>query len=123
MGPLIIIAVIVVVALAIVIPNICIVQQGRAYVIEFLGAYRTTWQMGLHVKVPFVERIARKVSLKEQVADFPPQPVISCTDGYRRCSGPSAPFSRREWPRQNRKSCRRAGSPRRQSSDTPSAPQ
>ena len=77
MGPFIIIGVIVVVALLIVIPNICIVQQGRAFVIEFLGAYRTTWQMGLHVKIPFVERIARKVSLKEQVADFPPQPVIT----------------------------------------------
>ena len=69
--------VIVLIILVIVIPNICIVQQGRAYVIEFLGAYRTTWQMGLHVKIPFVERIARKVSLKEQVADFPPQPVIT----------------------------------------------
>ena len=69
--------VVVLIILVIVIPNICIVQQGRAYVIEFLGAYRTTWQMGLHVKVPFVERIARKVSLKEQVADFPPQPVIT----------------------------------------------
>ena len=76
-GMFIALAVIVIVVLAIVIPNICIVQQGRAYVIEFLGAYRTTWQMGLHIKVPFVERIARKVSLKEQVADFPPQPVIT----------------------------------------------
>ncbi|MBQ7736952.1 MAG: peptidase, partial [Oscillospiraceae bacterium] len=76
-GILIALAVVAVVILVIVIPNICIVQQGRAYVIEFLGAYRTTWQMGLHLKVPFVERIARKVSLKEQVADFPPQPVIT----------------------------------------------
>ena len=66
-----------VITLVLIVPNICIVQQGRAYVIEFLGAYRTTWQMGLHVKIPFVERIARKVSLKEQVADFPPQPVIT----------------------------------------------
>ena len=77
MGPFIALAVIVVVTLLIIVPNICIVQQGRAYVIEFLGAYRTTWQMGLHMKIPFVERIARKVSLKEQVADFPPQPVIT----------------------------------------------
>ena len=76
-GIFIALIVIVVVVLVIIVPNICIVQQGRAYVIEFLGAYRTTWQMGLHVKVPFVERIARKVSLKEQVADFPPQPVIT----------------------------------------------
>ena len=76
-GFLIGLIVVVLIILVIVIPNICIVQQGRAYVIEFLGAYRTTWQMGLHVKVPFVERIARKVSLKEQVADFPPQPVIT----------------------------------------------
>ena len=77
MGPFIALAVIIVVVLLLVVPNICIVQQGRAYVIEFLGAYRTTWQMGLHIKIPFVERIARKVSLKEQVADFPPQPVIT----------------------------------------------
>ena len=77
MGPFIALAVIIVVTLLLIVPNICIVQQGRAYVIEFLGAYRTTWQMGLHVKIPFVERIARKVSLKEQVADFPPQPVIT----------------------------------------------
>ena len=76
-GFLIGLIVVVLIILVIVIPNICIVQQGRAYVIEFLGAYRTTWQMGLHVKVPFVERIARKVSLTEQVADFPPQPVIT----------------------------------------------
>ena len=77
MSGLILIIVLFVLLMVIVIPNICIVQQGRAYVIEFLGAYRTTWQMGLHVKIPFVERIARKVSLKEQVADFPPQPVIT----------------------------------------------
>ena len=77
MPTLIVLIVLVLILLIIVIPNICIVQQGRAYVIEFLGAYRSTWQMGLHVKIPFVERIARKVSLKEQVADFPPQPVIT----------------------------------------------
>ena len=54
-----------------------IVQQARAYVIEFLGAYTTTWNVGIHFKLPFVERVAKVVSLKEQVADFPPQPVIT----------------------------------------------
>ncbi|MDD6089521.1 MAG: SPFH domain-containing protein [Candidatus Limivicinus sp.] len=54
-----------------------IVQQARAYVIEFLGAYKTTWNVGLHFKLPFVERVAKIVTLKEQVADFPPQPVIT----------------------------------------------
>ena len=54
-----------------------IVQQAKAYVIEFLGAYKTTWNVGIHFKLPFVERIAKVVTLKEQVADFPPQPVIT----------------------------------------------
>ena len=54
-----------------------IVQQARSYVIEFLGAYKTTWNVGLHFKLPFVERVAKIVTLKEQVADFPPQPVIT----------------------------------------------
>ena len=54
-----------------------IVQQAKAYVIEFLGAYKTTWTVGIHFKLPFVERVAKIVSLKEQVADFPPQPVIT----------------------------------------------
>ncbi len=54
-----------------------IVQQARAYVIEFLGAYKTTWNVGIHFKLPFVERVAKVVSLKEQVVDFPPQPVIT----------------------------------------------
>ncbi len=57
--------------------NIKIVPQSRAYVIERLGAYSTTWQTGLHIKIPFVERVAKVVSLKEQVVDFPPQPVIT----------------------------------------------
>ena len=60
-----------------VISNVKIVPQSRAYVVERLGAYKTTWQTGLHIKVPFFERIARNVSLKEQVVDFPPQPVIT----------------------------------------------
>ena len=52
-----------------------IVPQAQAYVIERLGTYQTTWNTGLHLKVPFVDRIAKKLSLKEQVVDFPPQPV------------------------------------------------
>ncbi len=54
-----------------------IVPQAKAYVIERLGAYRVTWSTGLHIKMPFIERVARKVNLKEQVVDFPPQPVIT----------------------------------------------
>ena len=66
-----------VVVLAVIISNIIIVQQSRAYVIERLGAFQTVWGVGLHFKVPFIDRIARKVSLKEQVLDYPPQPVIT----------------------------------------------
>ena len=68
-----IIAIIVVV----VAKNIRIVQQARAVVVEYLGAYKTTWGVGIHFKIPFFERIAKTVSLKEQVVDFPPQPVIT----------------------------------------------
>ena len=57
--------------------NIRIVQQARAVVVERLGAYQTTWGVGLHFKIPFIERVAKTVSLKEQVVDFPPQPVIT----------------------------------------------
>lgn len=60
-----------------ILSNIRVVPQATAFVIERLGAYKTTWDVGLHVKVPFIERIACKVSLKEQVVDFPPQPVIT----------------------------------------------
>ncbi len=63
--------------IAIVIMNIKIVPQSKAYVIERLGTYSATWQTGLHVKIPFIERISKQVSLKEQVVDFPPQPVIT----------------------------------------------
>ena len=62
---------------ALIITNVKIVPQSRAYVVERLGAYRMTWQTGIHFKIPFFERIARNVSLKEQVVDFPPQPVIT----------------------------------------------
>ncbi len=63
--------------IALVIANIKIVPQSKAYVIERLGTYSTTWQTGLHIKIPFIERIAKQVSLKEQIVDFPPQPVIT----------------------------------------------
>ena len=63
--------------LVVLIRNIRVVQQARAFVIERLGAYSTTWNVGLHFKIPFIERVAKVVSLKEQVADFPPQPVIT----------------------------------------------
>ena len=61
----------------IIIANIAVVQQSRAYVIERLGAFQEVWGVGLHFKVPFIDRIARRVSLKEQVLDYPPQPVIT----------------------------------------------
>ena len=63
--------------LIIVVLNIKIVPQSKAYVIERLGTYHATWETGLHVKIPFLERVAKVVSLKEQVADFDPQPVIT----------------------------------------------
>ena len=74
---LIAISVIVLLLLLIIIKNISVVQQSRAYVIERLGAFHTIWGVGLHFKIPFIDRIARKVSLKEQVLDYPPQPVIT----------------------------------------------
>lgn len=63
--------------IVLIICNIQIVQQSRAYVVERLGAFHSVWGVGIHIKIPFIERIAKKVSLKEQVADFPPQPVIT----------------------------------------------
>ena len=71
-----ILALILVVVL-IVVTNIVIVPQSTVFVIERLGVYSSTWEAGLHVKIPFIERVAKKVSLKEQVGDFPPQPVIT----------------------------------------------
>ncbi|MGM9655085.1 MAG: SPFH domain-containing protein, partial [Butyricicoccaceae bacterium] len=62
-------AILIVLLLVVIISNIVIVQQSRAYVVERLGAFRAVWNVGLHLKVPFIERIAKKVSLKEQVAD------------------------------------------------------
>lgn len=71
------IIILIVLLLLVIVSNIVIVQQSKAYVVERLGAFRTVWNVGLHMKVPFVERVAKKVSLKEQVADFAPQPVIT----------------------------------------------
>ena len=73
----IILTVLALIIIVVVILNIKIVPQSKAYVIERLGTYSTTWQTGLHVKIPFIERVAKQVSLKEQIVDFPPQPVIT----------------------------------------------
>ena len=70
-------AIVVIILFVILISNIAVVQQSRAYVIERLGAFQTVWGVGLHFKVPFIDRVARRVSLKEQVLDYPPQPVIT----------------------------------------------
>ena len=70
-------AILLIVVLLVLIRCIVIVPQSNAFVVEWLGVYKETWSAGLHLKVPFVERIARRVSLKEEVADFPPQPVIT----------------------------------------------
>lgn len=67
----------VLIVLLILVRNIRIVQQANAFVIERLGAYHTTWNVGLHIKIPFIDHVVRKISLKEQVADFLPQPVIT----------------------------------------------
>ncbi len=77
MGPIIVICILIAVFLLIVISNIYVVQQSRAYVIERLGAFHEVHSVGMHFKVPFIDRIARQVSLKEQVLDYPPQPVIT----------------------------------------------
>ena len=68
---------VIVILFIIAVANIAVVQQSRAYVVERLGAFHCVWGVGLHFKVPFIDRIARKVSLKEQVLDYPPQPVIT----------------------------------------------
>ena len=74
--PYIIISLVVII-IALVAGNVKIVPQAYAYVMERLGAYHSTWQTGIHFKIPFIDRISKKVSLKEQVIDFPPQPVIT----------------------------------------------
>ena len=75
--PLLIVASILFVFIVILIANIRIVSQATAQVIERLGSYRTTWNTGLHFKIPFIESVAKKINLMEQVVDFPPQPVIT----------------------------------------------
>jgi regulator of protease activity HflC (stomatin/prohibitin superfamily) len=72
--PIVIIAAVV---LIILVSNIQVVQQSKAFVIERLGAFSTVWEVGLHFKIPFIEKVAKRVSLKEQVLDYPPQPVIT----------------------------------------------
>ncbi len=67
----------VIAVIAIIVANIKIVPQSKTYVLERLGVYKTTWQTGMHFKIPIIDRIAKIVSLKEQVVDFPPQPVIT----------------------------------------------
>ena len=74
---LVVILVLIAIAIGLLVTNIRIVPQARAYVVERLGAYHGTWQVGLHFKVPLIDKISRKVSLKEKVIDFPPQPVIT----------------------------------------------
>ena len=69
--------IVIIIAIIIVLDNIKIVPQARAFVIERLGAYNGTWQVGLHAKIPIIDRISNRVSLKENVLDFPPQPVIT----------------------------------------------
>lgn len=73
----VLIGIIIVVALVLVVANIKVVPQAHAFVVERLGAYQGTWSVGLHFKLPLIDKIAKRVSLKEQVIDFPPQPVIT----------------------------------------------
>ena len=77
MPEIISVVILLLVVIFILVRCIRIVQQAKSYVIEFLGAYKTTWNVGLHFKIPFVEKVTKVVTLKEQVADFPPQPVIT----------------------------------------------
>ena len=71
------IIIVAVIIIALIVTNIRIVPQANAYVVERLGAYMSTWDVGLHVKIPLIDKIAKKISLKEHVIDFPPQPVIT----------------------------------------------
>ena len=73
----ILIGIVIVVFLGIFVSCIKVVPQANAYIVERLGAYQSTWSVGLHIKLPFFDKVARRVNLKEQVADFPPQPVIT----------------------------------------------
>ncbi|MBO5294327.1 MAG: peptidase, partial [Clostridia bacterium] len=77
MGPFIVIGIFVAIVLIIVVSNVHVVPQSKAFVVERLGAYHQTWKTGLHVKVPFIDKISKRINLMEQVVDFPPQPVIT----------------------------------------------
>ena len=78
MDPIVVVLIVIgAIALITIISNIHVVPQAKAYVIERLGGYHTTWGTGLHFKIPFIDRIAKKINKMEQVADFPPQPVIT----------------------------------------------
>ena len=77
MEAIIAIIVVVVLLLILIVRNIHVVQQSKAYVIERMGAFSAVWEVGIHFKIPFIEKVAKKVSLKEQVLDYPPQPVIT----------------------------------------------
>ena len=77
MGPLIVVLIVLFVLVVTVLSSLCIVPQGSAWVVERLGKYAATWEAGLHIKTPVIERIVRKISMKEQVADFEPQSVIT----------------------------------------------
>ena len=76
-GGVLVLVVLIIFLLLVIISNIKIVPQAHAYVVERLGAFHAAWGTGLHIKLPFIDRVAKKVSLKEQVIDFPPQPVIT----------------------------------------------
>ena len=77
MDPVFVIIALIVIVFVVVISNIQVVQQSRAYVVERLGAFQSVWGVGLHFKIPFIDRVVRRVTLKEQVHDYPPQPVIT----------------------------------------------
>ena len=74
---MVVLLILIILILVIIIRCIRIVPQAHAFVVERLGGYQATWDVGLHVKVPFIDRVAKNVLLKEQVADFAPQPVIT----------------------------------------------
>ncbi len=76
-GLLVAFLILVILVLAVVVSCIKIVPQAHAYIVERLGGYLATWPVGLHLLIPFIDRVAKKVTLKEQVVDFPPQPVIT----------------------------------------------
>jgi regulator of protease activity HflC (stomatin/prohibitin superfamily) len=76
-GKMIAVIILVILIIALIATNIRVVPQAHSFVVERLGAYKETWDVGLHIKVPFIDRVARQVDLKEQYCDFPPQPVIT----------------------------------------------